>query len=135
MANFGEPIYSPVDAILVYSEWGHTVNRGSDETAYSVTLELETPIKFAGVNIGHIFLTHMSGIRYRCEWGNCNRKVKKGELLGFVGNAAGTSLSGGWAPHLHMTYYPYNNYGGGLYTKNMEKLYNITSGTKRKAGG
>lgn len=135
MADFGEPIYSPVDAILVYSTWGHTTNRGSDETAYSVTLELEKPVKFKGVSIGHIFMTHMSGIRYRCEWGECNRKVKKGELLGFVGNAAGSAESPGWATHLHMTYYPYNYYSGGLYTTNMEKLYNIKSGTKRKAGG
>ena len=135
MADFGEPIYSPVDAILVYSTWGHTTNRGSDETAYSVTLELEKPVKFKGVSIGHIFMTHMSGIRYRCEWGECNRKVKKGELLGFVGNAAGSAESPGWATHLHMTYYPYDYYSGGLYTTNMEKLYNIKSGTKRKAGG
>lgn len=134
MAKFGTPIYSPVDAILVYSTWGNTVNTGSDETAYSVTLKLEKPVKFAGVSIGHIFMTHMSGIRYRCEWGQCNKKVKKGELLGFVGNAAGSASSGGWAPHLHMTYYPYDNYGGGLYTANMEKLYNIKSGTKRNAG-
>lgn len=135
MSDFGTPIYSPVDAILEYSTWGHTVNKGSDETAYSVTLTLEKPVKYAGVNIDTIFLTHMSGIRYRCEWGKCNRKVKKGELLGFSGNAAGTASSAGWAPHLHMSLYNSSSYSTGIGTSSIEKLYNITSGTKRNAGG
>ncbi len=136
MASFGTPVYSPVDGTLVYSTWGHTVNKGSDETAYSVTIIPDKVVNFSGTSIDRLFLTHMSGIRYRCEEGSCNKKVKKGELLGFSGNAAGDSYTVGWAPHLHMTYY--NEAGGyngtGLYTEAMEQLYNITPGTKRSVG-
>jgi len=124
MATVGTPIYSPADAKLVYSEWGHTVNRGGDETAYSVGLELVSPVVVGGKRISNIFLTHMSGIRYRCSSGNCNKMVRKGELLGFAGNAAGSAQSIGWAPHLHMTFYP-ANYSDGLNTTSMESIYNI----------
>ena len=134
MANFGTPIYSPVDGTLVYSTWGNTTNKGSDETAYSVTITPDQKITYAGTTIDEIFMTHMSGIRYRCEWGQCNRKVKKGELLGFVGNAAGSANSVGWAPHVHMTLYNSSSYNTGLSTSSIEKLYNIKSNTNRKAG-
>ena len=134
MANFGTPVYSPVDGTMVYSTWGHTVNKGSDETAYSVTLMPSKTVTFNGTEIDEIFLTHMSGIRYRCEEGECNRTVKKGELLGFVGNAASTAGESGWASHLHITFYPEGNYDGALYTSSMESLYEISPGTKRKAG-
>lgn len=131
MAPVGTPIYSPVDGTIEYSEWGHTVNKGSDETAYSVSIKLDSPISYGGVNISKIFLTHMSGIRYRCN--NCNQRVVKGELLGFVGNAAGTASGVGWAPHLHMTMYE-NGYSNGLSTSKIEKLYNISPNTVRRAG-
>ena len=134
MANFGTPIYSPVDGTLVYSTWGNTTNKGSDETAYSVTITPDQKITYAGTTIDEIFITHMSGIRYRCEWGQCNRKVKKGELLGFVGNAAGSANSVGWAPHVHMTLYNSSSYNTGLSTSSIEKLNNIKSNTNRKAG-
>ena len=134
MAPFGSPIYSPASGTLKYSEWGHTVNKGCDETAYSVTVTLDKAVTINGVAVKEIFMTHMSGIRYRCKTGNCNRKVTKGELIGFVGNAAGTGSSvGGWAPHLHITFYN-AAYTEGLTTKQIEKVYNISSGTKRKAG-
>ena len=61
-------------------------------------------------------------------------KVKKGELLGFVGNAAGSANSVGWAPHVHMTLYNSSSYNTGLSTSSIEKLYNIKSNTNRKAG-
>ena len=129
MAVFGTPIYSPVDGSLMYSEWGHTVNRGGDETAYTVSINLSDPITINGKKIATVFMTHMSGIRYRCATGACNRNIKKGELIGFVGNAAGSATSVGWAPHLHMTFYPYGNYDAGLNTSSMERIYNIPSGT------
>ena len=135
MAPIGTPIYSPADGTLVYSEWGHTTNKGSDETAYSVTINLDTPISYDGKQLKTIFLTHMSGIVYRCSsTTDCNRKVKKGELLGFVGNAAGTATSKGYAPHLHMSIYPAGNYDAGLYTSKIEDMYSISDKTKREAG-
>ena len=135
MASFGTPIYSPVDGTLEYSEWGHTGNTGGDETAYSLSILMDRPVSFNGKTIGTIFLTHMSGIRYRCSRNACNRKVKKGELLGFVGNAAGSATTGGWAPHLHMSMYPTGNYDQGLMSKDIESLYNLTSGMTLNAGG
>lgn len=135
MAYFGTPIYSPVDGTLEYSEWGHTGNTGGDETAYSLSILMDKPTNVNGKTIGTIFLTHMSGIRYRCGRGGCNRKVKKGELLGFVGNAAGSATTGGWAPHLHMSMYPTGKYDQGLMTNEIEQLYNLTSGMTLNAGG
>lgn len=133
MAVFGTPIYSPVDGTLQYSEWGHTGNKGWDETAYSASIVMDRPVTFNGKTIGQIFLTHMSGIRYRCS--SCNIKVKKGQLLGFSGNAAGSATSGGWAPHLHMSMYPVGKYDQGLQTREIEQLYNLTSGMTLNAGG
>ena len=133
MAVFGTPIYSPVDGTLQYSEWGHTGNKGWDETAYSASIVMDRPVTFNGKSIGQIFLTHMSGIRYRCN--PCNIKVKKGQLLGFSGNAAGSASSGGWAPHLHMSMYPVGKYDQGLQTREIEQLYNLTSGMTLNAGG
>lgn len=133
MAVFGTPIYSPVDGTLQYSEWGHTGNKGWDETAYSASIVMDRPVTFNNKSIGQIFLTHMSGIRYRCS--SCNIKVKKGQLLGFSGNAAGSASSGGWAPHLHMSMYPVGKYDQGLQTREIEQLYNLTSGMTLNAGG
>lgn len=139
MAYFGTPIYSPVDGTLMYSEWGHTCNKGGDETAYSVSIRLDSAHTVQGQSVDTIFLTHMSGIRYRCSsTSSCNHKVKKGELLGFVGNAAGTSSSIGWAPHLHMTIYPSSSYNSGLTTWKIEALYGIpkhATNYKLQAGG
>ena len=136
MASFGTPVYSPVDGQLEYSEWGHTSNKSGTETAYTVSIKTDDYITFEGQKGNRFFLTHMSGIRYRCSYGNCNRKVKKGELVGFTGNAQGGSCgNAGWAPHLHMTIYADDNYSGGFSTARTERLYGLTSGKEIKAGG
>lgn len=134
MAVFGTPIYSPVDGTLMYSEWGHTVNKGSDETAYSVAIRMSKPTVVGGRTIGIMFLTHMSGIVNRCSSGRCNKTVQKGDLLGFVGNAAGDAATVGWAPHLHMTFYD-SNFANAIYTPAVESLYGISAGSSRVAGG
>lgn len=135
MSRFGAPVYSPVDGTLDYSEWGHTSNMGGDETSYSISITMNKAVNVGGTTVKTIFLTHLSGIRYRCSSGTCNRTVKKGELLGFAGNAAGTTESVGWAPHLHMSIYPAGNYNGGLRTSKIEGLYNLTHGMTLQAGG
>ncbi len=136
MASFGTPVYSPVDGTLLYSEWGHTVNKSGNETAYTVTIKMDGSITIDGKTVDTFFLTHMSGIRYRCSWGGCNRTVKKGELIGFTGNAAGSTCgSAGWAPHLHMTVYPNGNYNAGLTTVQTEKIYGLKDGAVIEAGG
>ena len=132
MAPVGTPIYSPVSGNLVYSEWGRTTNTGSDETAYSVTITMDNPIKYAGKVYDTVFLTHMSGIVNRCATNKCNKKVKMGELLGFVGNAAGTASSSGVAPHLHMSIYPASSYSSGLKTLIIQDFYDIKCGSSCK---
>ena len=145
-AEFGTPVYSPVDGVMIYSEWGHTMNKDTDESSYSISIRVSNPIKYNGVLLDTIYLTHMSGIRYRCDDGKCNRKVKKGELLGFSGTAAGNRSSNGsadygmYGPHLHITYYQNNpndsndGYDSGLYTSAMEQFYSIKTGVSRQAG-
>ena len=64
----------------------------------------------------------------------------KGELIGFVGNAAGSASARGLAPHLHMSIYPAWDYSKGLYTYKIQQLYGLTCGSKCnnikiKAGG
>ena len=141
MAPLGTPIYAPASGKLRYSEWGHTANKGTDETAYSVTIILDTPIMYKNEKYNTIFLTHMSGIINRCPNGSCNLRVEQGELIGFVGNAAGDAVTVGYAPHLHMTIYPTaNGYSGGLKTTSIQELYNLNCGTscknvEIKAGG
>lgn len=136
MAAFGTPVYSPVDGTMDYSEWGHTVNKSGNETSYTVSIKMDGYITIDGKSVNRFFLTHMSGIRYRCNSSNCSRRVKMGELIGFTGNASGSTCgASGWAPHLHMTVYPDNNYAGGLTTAQTEKIYGLTSGMSIKAGG
>ena len=129
MANFGTPIYSPVDGTMMYSEWGHTTNKGWDETAYTVSIKMSTPTTINGTTIDTVFMTHMSGIVYRCPQSACHKTIKKGQLIGFVGNAAGSAESPGWAPHLHITLYGNNNYNGGLRTAATEGVFDLPAGT------
>lgn len=141
MAPIGTPIYSPVNGTLMYSEWGHTTNKGSDETAYTVSIAMSSPLTYNGKQYDKIFLTHMSGIIYRCSsTSECNKTVKQGELIGFVGNAAGSASSPGYAPHLHMSIYPGSSYDSGIWTIGQQTLYGFTCGEgckdiSIKAGG
>lgn len=134
-AYFGTPVYSPVNGVIEYSEWGHTRNRSGNETSYTVTIKMDGYITIDGKRVNKFFMTHMSGIRYRCSYG-CNKRVKMGELIGFTGTASGSTCgSSTWAPHLHITVYPDDNYGGGLTTVQTEKIYGLKSGMSIKAGG
>ncbi len=135
-APFGTPVYSPADGKMEYSEWGHTKNTGSDETAYTIFMTLDKPVTVAGYKVKYLFLTHMAGIRYRCPKGKCNQSVKKGELLGFVGTAAGSATTGGWAPHLHITFCTKTSCRQGPNTRQIEeKIYSLLDGASMKAGG
>lgn len=132
MAPMGTPIYAPANGKLYYSEWGHTHNKGSDETAYTASIIMSDPLMINGKKYNIIFLTHMSGIVNRCKTNKCNKNVVKGELIGFVGNAAGSASSRGYAPHLHMSIYPAWTYGDGLRTNQIQKLYDLQCGSKCK---
>lgn len=130
ISPIGKPVYSPVNGTLVYSEWGHTRNKGTVETSYTVTIAMDAPATVNGKQVSSIFLTHLSGITNRCARGECNKKVKQGELIGFIGWAN--------AGHLHMTVYPGSDYNSGIYTSGIEALYNIpnkSNNYKIEAGG
>ena len=136
-SELGVPVYAPADGKIIYSEWGHTSNKGPNETAYSVQIKLDKPISYTGLwstgqndainktdNITSIFLTHMMGIKNRISsFGSV--PVKQGELVGFTGVANNT-------PHLHMTLYSDSSYG--VHTPDIKKIYNLTSNTLKEAG-
>ena len=56
---------TPVNGTLDYSEWGHTSNKSGNETSYTVSIKMDDYITIDGKSVNRIFLTHMSGIRYR----------------------------------------------------------------------
>lgn len=133
----GMPVYAPADGTLSFSEWGHTSNKGSNETAYSANIKLDKPFTYTGKwidsngatdktgTVGTIFLTHMVGIKNRVNSSN-SIKVKQGDLIGFTGVANKT-------PHLHMTFYESgSNYG--LYTSEIKKIYGLTDTSIKQAG-
>lgn len=134
MAKFGTPIYSPVDGKIVYSTWGDTKNKGTDETAYSINIILDDKVNINGKTIDKVYLTHMCGIVYRVEEGAESIEIKKGDLIGFVGNATGNATSKGWGPHLHMSMFEEGYYDDGLRTSEIERLYDITSNQDRQVG-
>ena len=136
-SELGVPVYAPADGKIMYSEWGHTSNKGPNETAYSVQIKLDKPISYTGLwstgqndainktdNITSIFLTHMMGIKNRIT-SSSSVQVKQGELVGFTGVANNT-------PHLHMTLYSDSSYG--VYTPDIKKIYNLNSSTSKEAG-
>lgn len=144
-AEFGTPIYSPVDGEIVFSSWGGTKNKGADETAYSVTIKFDEAVSVNGSKtekVDEAFLTHLSGIRYRVDEGEETIKIKKGELLGFVGTAQGSPSDPKWAPHLHLSYYDgtgdvtdntgYEN--NHLVTSEIEKMYGVSTGSEIESG-
>ncbi len=132
----GTPIYAPCDGTYRYSEWGHTLNRAATETAYTVSITMDEPFSYTGQwangvtqssttrtgKVEILFLTHMVGIKNRIT--SSGTKVKKGELIGFMGTA-------GNEEHLHMTFYDGNSKWG-LYTPEIRKIYEITG--SKKAG-
>lgn len=137
VGNVGEPIYFPVDGTLRFSEWGHTSNKGTNETAYSALIVMDKPFSYNGqwakgdsivtkkAEVGTIFLTHMVGIKNRCNSSN-SIHVNKGDLIGFMGVANNT-------PHLHMTLYM-NDQSYGLYSPEIKKIYGLNESKIKKAG-
>lgn len=125
-AYLGTPVYSPASGTLQYSTWGRTCNLGSDETAYSVSITLDKPFTYDELEITGIFMTHLSGIRYRCDTAaQCNKHISQGELIGFSGNAFRNSETSGWAPHLHISFFTKDSKG--LYTEKVEEIYGIVT--------
>ncbi|MEG2510907.1 MAG: M23 family metallopeptidase, partial [Bacilli bacterium] len=138
----GTPVYAVADGTIMYSEWGHTVNKAKQETAYSVKIKLDKIFEYDGKwakgftpNIeyyngsrlaSYAFYTHMIGIRYRANSSIGTRKVKQGELIGWTGYAN--------APHLHLSIYD-SNQKFQISTADMKKIYGTTGNSKMKKAG
>jgi len=103
-APIGTPIYAVADGKITYSEYGHTENTGSHETAYSVKILLDKPFNYGGVTYISAYYTHMQkNLVYNVA---CNKhggtksntiSVKKGDLIGYSGTA-------NYAGHLHFAF-------------------------------
>jgi len=132
--NFAEPIYAPITGTVLYSEWGHTIDRFEFENAYSVRILLDNPFIITGdwkeisssptisgtKTITEIYLTHLAGIRYRSTPEDGGFRIESGELIGWGGSA---NAGGDWAPHLHMSFYTEDGYQ--LYTPDMKKYFDL----------
>lgn len=112
-APIGTPVYAPCNGIIRYSEYGHTpwgVSKwGSrhDDTPYSIGINMDTSVSYAGKNINYIFLTHLSKLVYNIPDGSGGRPVSTGELIAYSGTANNS-------PHLHI----------GLSNRNWDPLRN-----------
>lgn len=99
-------------------------------------LNKPTKPKEEDLQVKYIFMTHLSGTKYRCSRNACNIRVERGDLIGYIGTASGsaTSNTGSFAQHLHMSFY---NLDGSkqLSTTQFEKLYQVTTGSSKVAGG
>ncbi len=152
LTYMGTPVYAPASGVLEYSEYGHTGLIDCQDTAYSVRIRLDEPVRFNGVvdpnpnnetydppvnvDIEVIFITHLMGIRYYCPEDSCYMRVEAGELIGFSGTAGGISSETGkprFAPHLHMTFYD-DIIVNGVASFDFNHIYSIDEGDKRMAG-
>jgi murein DD-endopeptidase MepM/ murein hydrolase activator NlpD len=91
------PVYAIADGVLEYSEWGHTLWRGPDDTAYSVRIRLDHPIALGGNRqVTHVYYTHLSAVvTTQAESSPTHQHVVAGERIATSGVA-------NHVPHLHL---------------------------------
>ena len=83
-----QPVYAIGDGVLEYSEWGHTLWRGPDDTAYSVRLRLDHPITFGTHRVTHAYYTHLSAVvTVQPEASPTKKHVSAGERIATSGVA------------------------------------------------
>ncbi len=123
--EMGAPVYAPASGTLVYSEWGNTTYRRCQDTAYSVRIELDTPVQIDDVYVEYIFITHLMGIVQHCPRSTCETQVKVGQLIGFAGHAN--------EPHLHLTFYD-KNIKRGVNSDFFDTFYNTDQGLEKGVG-
>jgi len=96
IAGNRQPVFAIAAGTLDYSEPGHTLWVGPNDTALTIRLELDEPIAYQGRQITHVWYAHLSKLVYRQAEGAAERiHVEAGELLGVSGVANGS-------PHLHI---------------------------------
>lgn len=131
-APIGTPIYAVASGTIQYSEWGHTVNRGPNETAYSVKIRLDKPFTKNGVKYICAYYTHMSKLVYNVpEKSNKSNtiRVKPGDLIGYSGTANN-------CPHLHFSFEgdAASNYKM-MYTSDVCNMLKVSRGEKWSSAG
>lgn len=89
----GTPVYAVGDARVIYAEYGHTPWQDPPDTAYSIKLFLDKPIKRNGFSYPFVFYTHLSSIEYLSK----GQQIKAGRLIGHSG-------VGNNVPHLHISF-------------------------------
>lgn len=95
----GTPCLAVADGRVIYSERGHTPWVANADHPYdtpnSVLLQLDTPVKVAGVTVNFAWYTHLSKLAYQVPDGSEPLVVKSGQVLGWSG-------TGNNVPHLHL---------------------------------
>jgi hypothetical protein len=96
IAGFRRPVHAIAGGSLDYSEPGHTLWTGRNDSPYCVRLRLDVPIPWRGREITHVYYAHLHEIVHRQPEGAAERiRVEGGERLGTSGTANGS-------PHLHL---------------------------------
>jgi len=92
-------VFALAAGTLDYSEWGHTRWTTGKDTAFSVRLALDEPIRWGEHgerSITHVYYTHLSKVDTPQREGSETRKrVATGDRIGISGIGNGT-------PHLHL---------------------------------
>ena len=95
-------VFAIAAGTLDYAEWGHTRWTRGKDTAFSVRLALDEPIRWSERGergerrITHVYYTHMSRVEHeQAEGAKERRHVRAGERIGVSGIGNGT-------PHLHL---------------------------------
>jgi murein DD-endopeptidase MepM/ murein hydrolase activator NlpD len=90
------PVYAIASGVLEYSERGHTLWTGPNDTAMSIRVRLDAPIPFGTHRITHAYYTHLSAlVTEQPESSTVKKHVASGERIGTSGIANGV-------PHLHL---------------------------------
>jgi len=89
-------VYAIAAGTLDYSEDGHTLWMGKNDTHFSVRIALDAPVAWKSHQITHVYYTHLSAIEVeQHEGAKLRHHVEAGDAIGTSGVANGM-------PHLHL---------------------------------
>ena len=93
--SIGTPVIAAGSGKIIYSEIGHVIQQGPQDTKFTVLIELDTPVVYEGKTVRYVYNTHLSNVNYKVKEGDGqNIHVDAGEVIGTSGIANGS-------PHLH----------------------------------